>query len=1291
MVTAVVLLAVLAVIGVVVVWNVAGDTIADRASQLITRSVFGKDTRLVVESVGGFPLSNLTLTGVRVERRGPEGWFPFASARRVSARYDFWGLIHGRYALSNLDVEDLRLRLETGPEGGFLLPGTRGGGGRASAGHGPGFRIDGLSVRGGGLLIDLPWRTVTADSLRAEGTLEAGGDGLAIGIKRFSASLGDTLGDLSLSGGKVLTDSVLTLRKLEGTWAGTRFRVDGVPVGPVRDVRMAVDDLPLARLGRFLDQPALDRGHVDHLDGRVYTGPDSALAFRFRLAGTWDAWTVTAASGTGTLTDEVLHLQEVAGNVNGTTVGSAVLTLPLDGDGLSVSGRFADLDLQTLPVEAMPDLAGVLNGEADVYLDHRDDPQAGLRAVVDLGRGHVMEIPFKSARFRVEGTGGGWQVDTARVELEAAHLAGHGTVGPETLDLAFGYRGDLKPWRRFLKQESLSGDGNLDVRLTGPRTRPRLEAGGAVTRLEVATITAPRVELLRAEGVVTNGRDLKVEFAAPAGLAVSGTPFSRAEGRLTVGQEAVVMDSLSLVRGDTTVTVTGKLRWQPEIEIDVASARASIDGRRFWVDQNAVLTYSDDVLRTPGILIHTPRGSVRATGSVDTKRKSVDARFSLEDLDPSVFFPPDEPPSVRVGSMSGSLQVKGAVPELNGSADLGLKAVEWKDGRLDSLSFAVDVQGSTVTVTRAVAHRGDGEIRISGTAGLPQPIYPTLEAVTTGPEPDPARFTFDLTGDFDDVKLVEWLSFIRRPDRPVGRVDARIHLEGNAAAPRIRVEGEVGSLVWRRLEADTLVVRAGFAEGTVTVDSLATWKEGRGVDVSGTVPLDLTLYPFSWELPDRAMNLTVDARNGDLENLKLTPWVQDASGKLIARVRIYGTPRSPLVKGEVRVAGGTIRPVDRDEVLKDVTARITFDKDLVTIEEARADLGGGKVTASGTYRLHTTEVESYSLEIDFNRAVVRQDGTYAARISGKLTLKPTRGSDGLVYPYATGDVQVERAEYAGSLRAQDIGQFKPQPILYDVHVTAPSKIIVSTEDVNAELGGEVTVRQGAESRSILGELDILHGTYTLFLEEFRITTGKLTWNDPSSVIPQLDVTAQTTASGYLITVELTGPADKPVIQFSAQTLEGRVDAGLTQSEIIQLLAVGTVGLSPEALGIKPAPGEQNGQPGVEQKALGVGTQLIASELERRLARELGIVDEVTINPGFSQGQQASVGVRKWITAELSVAYSQGLSRGFNQDIAVEYRLGRSLFLRGEVIRRESTQFSPQTSQYNLDLKIRHEY
>ena len=66
------------------------------------------------------------------------------------------------------------------------------------------------------------------------------------------------------------------------------------------------------------------------------------------------------------------------------------------------------------------------------------------------------------------------------------------------------------------------------------------------------------------------------------------------------------------------------------------------------------------------------------------------------------------------------------------------------------------------------------------------------------------------------------------------------------------------------------------------------------------------------------------------------------------------------------------------------------------------------------------------------------------------------------------------------------------------------------------------------------------------------------------------------------------------------------------------------------------------------------------------------------------------GLGKYITPELYLRYSQGLTRTSERDVSVEYRLSDLLFLRGGVVSRDRFT-GRERDEYNLDLRLKYEY
>jgi hypothetical protein len=55
--------------------------------------------------------------------------------------------------------------------------------------------------------------------------------------------------------------------------------------------------------------------------------------------------------------------------------------------------------------------------------------------------------------------------------------------------------------------------------------------------------------------------------------------------------------------------------------------------------------------------------------------------------------------------------------------------------------------------------------------------------------------------------------------------------------------------------------------------------------------------------------------------------------------------------------------------------------------------------------------------------------------------------------------------------------------------------------------------------------------------------------------------------------------------------------------------------------------------------------------------------------------------------DFRLQYLQGLSRTYEQDVALEYRLRRAVVLRGSIINLPGK----STQEYNLELKLHHDY
>jgi translocation-and-assembly-module (TAM) inner membrane subunit TamB-like protein len=1302
--TLVLILFVLLVAGVVYVWTTKSDIIAARGAAFLNAHVFGEGTHVVVGRIRGMPFHRLILEDVRLEGEGPEGKMAFLSAHELEVSYDLWGILHGRYVASSAAARGLHVEFLQ-REGGLYLPTFRSHKKRARTTT---FRIENIAVVDGTARVEMPWRTVTIDSLNGGLTVESGSDGLRLTANRLVGRMNDALGTIELDKGTLGIRSPIRFDDLEGRWSGSRFALSG-DIGKATDIKIQLEEFPLARLGKFLNRTDLDPGYVTRIQGNLKSNSGQVT---FEALGdlSWEEWVLEGAQARGTIQQGMLDLRDVNAKIEGATLSRGTVRLPLHEAWFTVNVAAENLNTATLRLPVVDKMPGVVNGAADLRFGDRKNFLRALDMHVRLNQGTILQVPFQSGNVSAVVRDGTFRFDSLYVTLDGARATGGGKAGESFLDLEINYAGNLVPLRALARQPDMSGQADLHARLNGPPRSPILVGQGEVRQFSVSTVRAPLLVIEDAHGPVNENQNLHIRAVMPQGLRIATLPFNRGVITLAAAMDSARVDSVYIANADTVVTGFGSVRWKPDIRVSVNEANAVAAGHRFHAQSPFTIYRRGDIISTPGMLIDTPRGFASVAGEWNVTSRNGRLHAELHDIDPSVFFA--KPPPLLIGKLNGLLELGGTGSAMTGRADLSMREVEWKRAHFDSVRVSAELDGQDLRVDQFLVRRGTGEVEIHGSIGLPEPIVPLFQKLRQHQYPDADATRWHLGMAARGVDLADWKFLVPPSQAMSGRVNLTGTMAGTSAHPELAVQGTALRLNWKGFEADSVGAEAAYAGGAIRVQNLVIGEGGQSATLRGSFPLDLAIFPYAASVPERPMDLRVEALDGSLHGLEFTPWIKKASGSLQAEVRAAGTPRHPQLDGWARVNNGRVELRERDEVVEHITARFAFKRDVVEVEEAKGivtvnwagnQLAGGEVTVEpgGTYRLGTREEQSYRLKIHANQALVGESGIYAARVSGNLELTPQRAYDGRIYPTARGDLTVQRMEYGGSLKPQDVGQSKPPSLLYEVNIDAPNKVFVRTEQAEAELGGTLTARQTPDRQIITGSLDVLDGSYRFLQKNFRVTQGTLSWNNPSSRIPNVDIEAETKEAGYLITVNLTGPADQVEVQFSAEALDSGPDQrALSESEIVSLLALGSVGLanmqnpnlSTQSNGTGTTGGSHALEAGAGFGLVGIDA-LLGGQVEQTLRRELGLnatfetENAQVYNEEKKQWEYMPKAGLSTYWGDLRFQYLQGLSRTYEQDVAVEYRLRRAVVLRGSIIN------LPQksTQEYNLELKLHHDY
>jgi translocation and assembly module TamB len=224
--------------------------------------------------------------------------------------------------------------------------------------------------------------------------------------------------------------------------------------------------------------------------------------------------------------------------------------------------------------------------------------------------------------------------------------------------------------------------------------------------------------------------------------------------------------------------------------------------------------------------------------------------------------------------------------------------------------------------------------------------------------------------------------------------------------------------------------------------------------------------------------------------------------------------------------------------------------------------------------------------------------------------------------------------------AQQQPREKSSTIMLDIQLDAPSQIFVRGRGIDAEVGGNITIRGSAAAPQVAGAFTMRRGRLTIlnrrldFSDRSRITfAGDLT--------PALDMEATSTSGTTTLTVDVTGLATDPAITFSSSP-------ALPQDEVLAQLIFGQ-----SMSRLSPVQIAQLAD-AVSQLAGNRSTSLFEG-----LRNQLG-VDDLDIST--DEKGQTSVSVGRYLNERTYFELQQGGESGAKAIINLD--VGRGVKLRG---------------------------
>jgi translocation and assembly module TamB len=255
-------------------------------------------------------------------------------------------------------------------------------------------------------------------------------------------------------------------------------------------------------------------------------------------------------------------------------------------------------------------------------------------------------------------------------------------------------------------------------------------------------------------------------------------------------------------------------------------------------------------------------------------------------------------------------------------------------------------------------------------------------------------------------------------------------------------------------------------------------------------------------------------------------------------------------------------------------------------------------------------------------------------------------------------------DFASYLQSTSQSSALPQtnPLLnrirMDVHIATTPELQMQTAVVRLSGDAELQLRGTMAKPVLLGRADVIEGEVYFNGTKYRMERGDVTFTNPVTTTPVLDLQASTRVRDYDVTVNLNGQFDKLNLSYHSEP-------PLPTADIISLLALGQTQEQSAQL-------QQSGQsPFVQQASSAVLAEALNSAISNRTQRLFGI-SHIKINPqGISSETTPTqttplpaVTIEQQVRDNLTLTYTTNVAQTSQQIIQGEYNITKNLSLVG---------------------------
>ncbi len=422
---------------------------------------------------------------------------------------------------------------------------------------------------------------------------------------------------------------------------------------------------------------------------------------------------------------------------------------------------------------------------------------------------------------------------------------------------------------------------------------------------------------------------------------------------------------------------------------------------------------------------------------------------------------------------------------------------------------------------------------------------------------------------------------------------------------------------------------------------------GEDTDISATGRVHLT--------GDRELDLRAQGR----ANLKLIESFNSdftSSGVVTVDMSVAGPLAKPVMQGRVQVTSGAVAYIDLPSALSDINGSLIFNQDRLQIESLTAHTGGGLVTFGGYATAYNGKF-NFDLSARGQDVRLRYPPGVSAMANADLHFAGSSAGSTL-----NGEIIVTKLamtpgfDFGRYLERSQNSSLAPTDhllsrIRLDVHIATTPELQMQTASMRLSGDADLHLRGTAAKPAILGRADVIEGEVQFNGTKYRLERGDITFINPVTTTPVLDLQATTRVQDYDITLNLNGQIDRPNVTY-------RSEPPLPTADIIGLLAFGQT--SEESAQLNQSQSAFN-----SETSNAILSAALNATVSNRVQKLFG-VSRIKIDPqGFTTETSSTqtgpaVTIEQQVKNNLTLTYTTNVAGASQQIIQVEYNVTRTV-------------------------------